>query len=249
MNVDSIAMAKACAKFFRRMNGKYNDPIHISYSVVSVDNRSIYTISTDYNWHLSYWEHDLNQTVSKRLSPGISFWQDKGAEHLALLSLHHISHKVDYTWISPQSHQVEIISLAGHHPLSSRETHQLASIRPLLAYEAHQLWQKNNVDALPYEPDILPLIPPDDFAEEPSHFRFGDITLTKREMSTIRQLLAFHSVKVIAWQHRCSESAEIKRIETIKKKIGCSGNRAVFFQLLRQYGITEACLDVYTTSL
>ncbi|SIO96901.1 hypothetical protein [Vibrio spartinae] len=247
MDVSSIEMAKACTQFGRLVSKIYDDAIHISYSVVSLDTREIYTLSTDYDWHLSYWDQGLNKTVGKRISPGLSSWRDKDEEYHHLLRKHRIPDKVDYTWLCPQ--RAEIVSLACRHQLTSQESHQLAVLRPYLAYHAHKLWLKHQVATLPYQSMPVSSDTPDTHMYDQNHFRFGDIVLTAKEVSTIRLLLSFHSPKEIAWQHHCSESAERKRIETIKRKINCTGNRATFFQLLHKHGILDACLDVYTTSL
>ncbi|SHG16653.1 hypothetical protein [Vibrio gazogenes] len=247
MDVSSIEMAKACTQFSRLISRIYDDAIHISYSVISLDTREIYTLSTDYDWHLSYWEQGLNGTVGQRMSPGLASWRDKDAEYHQLLDKYRIPDKVDYTWLCPQ--RAEIVSLACRHQLTSQESHQLAVLRPSLAYHAHKLWLKHQVATLPYQSVVVSSDTPDAHMYDQNHFRFGDIVLTAKEMSTIRLLLSFNSPKEIAWKHHCSESAERKRIDTIKRKIHCTGNRSTFFQLLHKHGILDACLDVYTTSL
>ncbi|MEI8631729.1 hypothetical protein P4S72_05725 [Vibrio sp. PP-XX7] len=69
-------------------------------------------------------------------------------------------------------------------------------------------------------------------------------------MSTIRHLLSLKTIKEIAWIHHCGEAAEKKRLETIKYKFGCENvSRSALFEMLKQHGVIDACLDVYTTSL
>lgn len=67
-------------------------------------------------------------------------------------------------------------------------------------------------------------------------------------MTTIHLILQLKSPKEIAWLNQCSESAERKRIEEIKRKLGCQGrSKSQFFETLIQYGIAQTCWEAFTT--
>ncbi len=40
----------------------WND-IGIHYTVINVDERNIYTLSSDYEWQLIYWHHDMDLSL------------------------------------------------------------------------------------------------------------------------------------------------------------------------------------------
>jgi DNA-binding CsgD family transcriptional regulator len=248
MDVSSAQMERACAHFKKSLSGITDNVIHVSYSLINQEKKSIYTLSTDYDWHLCYWDEDLHQSVSKRMIPGISVWAEKNQAHRELMERHHIPFKTDYT-ISSGSESSEILSIASQRCLTSREFHSLSLLRPLLSHQAHLLWQKNGVQSLPFQSIPLESEHALQLTAISPKFQFGHIILTEKEMSTIRALLSLKTIKEIAWLHQCSEAAEKKRVETIKQKLGCqNASRSALFQMLKKHGVIDACLDVYVTS-
>jgi len=242
-------MELSCCQFKKSLANMTDSILHVCYSQINSAQKTIRTLSTEYDWHLCYWDKNLQQSVSKRMTPGVSTWTRKNAEHKKLMKQYQVPFKTDYT-ICSSSGSSEIVSVASNKILSNKEIHSLAQLRPKLAHQANILWRKNDVLSLPFKGSPIEPEHAIEFTGIQPKFQFGNAVLTEKEMGTIRHLLSLKTIKEIAWIHQCCEAAEKKRLESIKQKFGCkNASRSALFQKLKEHGVIDACLDVYTTYL
>ncbi|MCL9783506.1 hypothetical protein M9194_18935 [Vibrio sp. S4M6] len=247
MDVTCANMEAACHEFRTLFKSLPTNVLHISFTTIEPSSQSLKTISSQYHWHVSYWEENLNLRVASRMKSGISDWQKKDRPHQSFLLHHNVPYKTDVTQVL--RNKVDILSIATKQPLGNYHQQQLLRAKSAVSFHANKLWRKHSVSALPLqsgnhcEPTQPLGIPLDQ-----EHFQFADIILTRKELSTIKMLLSLKSPKEIAWCHQCSESAERKRIDIIKRKLGCQGKpKSHLFNALTQYGIAQTCWDSYTT--
>lgn len=253
MDVRDLNMEMASKQFNEVISISDNRVIHLAFSRINIDNNLVNTISTDYEWHLMYWDSGLYRNIGSRMRSGITEWTAyRDDNHNSLMAQRGIKYKTDYTQLSPDNQCVDILSVATSAPLLPAEQHHLASLRPALAFKADTIWKHcqtkpisltQSIQSAPNTPHSLIQLSSDKDA-----FLFGDVCLSSKEMETIRQLLELKSIKEIAFFHHCSQQAERNRIEKIKAKFRCE-NRPLshMFQQLKLYGVTEACLHHCTT--
>lgn len=249
MDVRCLEMESACRDFNQLFIGQSSKILHVSFTTVEPQNQSLSTISSHYDWHVNYWAEKLNLRVSSRMKSGISEWVQKDKPHREFLSHHRVPFKTDLTRVLRD--KVEILSVATSEPLSVEEHQQFLQVKSAVAFYANKFWLQRQVPRLPFKANHS------DTSQSPTsakivikqtHCQFADVILTAKEMSTIKMLLSLKTPKEIAWCHQCSESAERKRIEDIKRKLGCTGKpKSKLFETFIQYGIAQACWESYTT--
>lgn len=249
MDVKDIRMEKACKKFISCLDFDERNVIHVSFSRINREQNRISTICTDYDWHLMYWNEDVYKSVSKRFTEGINVWDGLDHRHKEQLKKTRATQKVDITTGTGTS--IDILSVATKKLINERVVISLLSLKPKVTYLSEKIWREERPKKL-----ILPIStsPATSSGKENetsirldiSNHSFGNITFSEKEMQTIQLLLQLKSLKEIAWFHQCSNTAERKRIELIKQKLGCSGKSAsCLFEALKKYGITQACLSNY----
>ncbi|MBO1928596.1 hypothetical protein J4731_01195 [Providencia rettgeri] len=60
--------------------------IGIHYTVINVDERNIYTLSSDYEWQLIYWHHDMDLSLKERLFAGVQYWSNYSDAYQKILT-------------------------------------------------------------------------------------------------------------------------------------------------------------------
>lgn len=251
MNVANARMAchsqqlrKHCASYFDW------DNTDIAFSRIDTQIQSVLTLPSDYDWHLSYWDNNLDKQLNERLIPGIHTWTRYSPQHIQLLEKSDKKNiKIDIC--TRYDHFFDILSIQTSFPLTTPNLTQLLKIKGYLCAYATKIWKKNT-DGI-----MLPLRKPlssDDskpdqkYQHPQSRVQFGNIRLTEKEMFTIRCILSHRQIKEIAGLQQCSVTAEKKRLLNIKEKLGCTGQSAAnFFAQLKKHGITETCLDDFIT--
>ena len=247
MNVKEISMETACKKFKNHLEFDSDNVIHVAFSRINTTQNELFTVCTDYDWHLEYWSENIYKSVGKRCNQGINAW-DGGIDqhHQQVLKRIKATQKVDIT--THNNDYIDILSVASNQKLSERSTAILSSIKPQIAYLAENIWNTEKPSALhiPPTPTPTPICNEALITINTSQYSFGGLTFSEKEMETIQWLLQFKSLKEIAWIHRCSDTAERKRIESIKTKLNCAGQPAsCLFKALKKIGITQACLSNY----
>jgi len=251
MNVEEKSMESACRKFKKHLEFNSNNVIHVAFSRINTTQNKLLTVCTDYGWHLEYWSEEMYKSVGKRCNQGINVW-DGGIDqhHKQLLQRIKAAQKIDIT--TTNNEYIDILSLASNQKMTDRSTVSLSSLKPQIAYLAENIWDTEKPSSLQISTPT-PTPTPTPIGDETlltintSQCSFGGLIFSEKEMQTIQWLLQLKSLKEIAWIHRCSDTAERKRIESIKTKLNCSGQPASsLFNALKTVGITQACLSNYT---
>ena len=248
MNVEERNMEEACKKFKSHLGFNNRNVIHVAFSRIDTAQNKLLTICTDYSWHLEYWSEDMYKSVGKRCEEGVNVWNKIDEDHKQILKNINAEQKVDIT--TSNEEYIDILSLASNQPLSVRSILNLSSLKPQIGYLAQNIWhtEKPNYLNIP-APTLAPSTDEVLLNIDISQYSFGGLTFSEKEMQTIQWLLQLKSIKEIAWIHRCSETAERKRIESIKRKLNCSGKSSSYiFNALKKSGIAQACLSNYTMS-
>ena len=240
MNVEERNMEEACKKFKSHLGFNNRNVIHVAFSRIDTAQNKLLTICTDYNWHLEYWSEDMYKSVGKRCEEGVNVWNKIDEDHKQILKNINAEQKVDIT--TSNEEYIDILSLASNQPLSVRSILNLSSLKPQIGYLAQNIWhtEKPNYLNIP-APTLAPSTDEVLLNIDISQYSFGGLTFSEKEMQTIQWLLQLKSIKEIAWIHRCSETAERKRIESIKRKLNCSGKSSSYlFNALKKSGIAQA---------
>lgn len=191
----------------------------------------------------------MYKSVGKRCREGINIWNSIDEHHKELLKNISAIQKVD---ITTKNHgYIDILSLASNQPIRECSIVNLSSLKPRIGYLAEMIWSTEKPSTLDIPtPTPTPTPVSDDslLTINTSQYSFGGLTFSEKEMQTIQCLLQLKSLKEIAWIHRCSDTAERKRIESIKSKLNCSGQpTSCLFKALKKVGVTQACLSNYIT--
>ncbi len=248
MNVEERNMEEACKKFKSHLGFNNRNVIHVAFSRIDTVQNKLLTICTDYSWHLEYWSEDMYKSVGKRCGEGVNVWDKIDEDHKQILKKIHAEQKVDVT--TKNEEYIDILSLASNQPLSARSILNLSSLKPKIGFLAQNIWHMEKPSCLNIPtPKLAPVSDEALINIDISQYSFGGLTFSEKEMQTIQWLLQLKSIKEIAWTHRCSETAERKRIESIKRKLNCSGKSSSYlFNALKRSGIAQACLSNYTMS-
>lgn len=248
MNIYSEEIKQACAFFKKQLMQQKEDITHTFFSKLNIEKKTIYPISTDYDWLVEYWSSGLYKKIGQRTNTGIKSWNQMDDEHQQVLKNKNIKHKTDIT--DNYGNIVDIFSVATKRSLKDKDLLSLYAKKPIISSISSSIWCKFNIKPLPLErfecPTTLKAL---DIDVKHECFQFGKIKFTNKEMESIHWLLELNSLKEIAWKHQCSQTAERKRIDTIKAKLNCQGfSSSALFIALKENGITAACLKDYVMS-
>ncbi|MCW2257647.1 DNA-binding CsgD family transcriptional regulator [Providencia alcalifaciens] len=148
----------------------------------------------------------------------------------------------------------EITSINSKKNLSLSDMMAIYKYRPIIADYAHKIWSQDPKIVLPVRANIL--LSPDEMKNKDrtsselldshQYMRFGNIRFTRKEVITIKLFLSHCRVKEISAIQGCSEASEHKRIQRIKEKLNCPYvSSSGLFNVLKEQGITLACLDIF----
>ncbi|HEN3643911.1 TPA: hypothetical protein U5E29_004239 [Yersinia enterocolitica] len=227
----------------------WND-MDVNYARVDIANKRIFAMPSNYEWHLIYFDDDLDLLTSERLMPGIQHWNNYSPKFSAALSKSQKrGSKID---ICTQHDGVfEIITVSSKANLSFADMISIYKLKPIFADYAHRVWTRNQDIILPLREKIAPkkeikrvISSSEKVLEIHPYMRFGDVKFTRKEIITIRLLLSHRKVKEIAAIQGCSLTSEHKRIQRIKEKLNCQHHSfSGLFNALKEYGITLSCLE------
>ncbi|MDV5226682.1 hypothetical protein RZ760_012170 [Providencia rettgeri] len=252
MDVKNEKLEQMCI-CMRKVFSSYFDwnIIDINYSKIDTVSKEIFTISSDYEWVLMYWEHDLDLLLNERLTAGYQFWNNYSEIHSQVLSKKNDNLlKVDVCIRYDEFY--EIFSISSHGKLPIGHLMEIYQWRPIISDYIHCVWSKHKDIVFPlrapntwhttHEADEYSFN--DNLLDVHKFMRFGNVVFTQKEMLTIRLLLSQCKVKEISAIQGCSVDREQKRILNIKEKLGCSHMPpSRLFKQLKEKGITLACLD------
>ena len=242
LNVHNLDSERLCQNFADMFTHEGNNE-NISFSRIDIKKRKILTLSTQYSWHLEYWDSGLYQRLDERLHHGVHLWDTFSDEHRKIANnILHSANKIDVC--TRHKDYFELFSFTSSQYLSPALIMDLGQLKPKVSKVANQLWLNEKGISLPFfeheNNDMMKL--PRLKAENTNKIRFGDVILTPKEMATIHCLLELKSIKEIARFHHCSEANERKRINVIKEKFGCANLPLSFlFTALKLQGVTLKC--------
>ncbi|WP_145517402.1 hypothetical protein [Yersinia mollaretii] len=252
MDVGNILMESNIKNMRSVFNGYFDfNCMDINYSVIDLDKRVIFTLPSNYEWHLIYWHDDLDMHISERMQPGIQYWCDYSLFHAETLRKGtKRESKIDIC--TQHGNVFEIMSVNSNRKLSTAEMLAILKYKPVISDFASKLWKqkKQREVILPIREDIH-YLPQSTRGNEKvealnchPYMRFGSVVFTRKEMVTIRLLLSHHRIKEIAAYQGCSLSVERQRIHRIKEKMNCSHQSfSALFNALKLHGVTLSCLD------
>ncbi|MBS0055827.1 hypothetical protein [Yersinia sp. Marseille-Q3913] len=230
------------------------DKMDVNYSKVDLSDKCIFAMPSSYEWHLIYFDNDLDLLISERVVPGIQYWHDYSSKYSdVFLKNNKIGLKVD---ICTQYKNVfELLSINSKINLSHADMMTIFKWKPIIAYYAHRIWNQEQDIILPLREDIP--VPesilenynsnPDESLDRYPYMRFGNIFFTRKEIITIRLLLSNRKAKEISAIQRCSVTTENARIQRIKEKLSCKHDSLIeLIKTLKEHDITLSCLDRLT---
>ncbi|MBX9487190.1 helix-turn-helix transcriptional regulator [Yersinia enterocolitica] len=226
----------------------------VGHGAIDVVNKEIICMCSDYDWHLLFWNDELDLQIGKRLTPGIEPWHNYPDSYLNTLSkFKNKNLKTQINICTRHDSIFELTSLCSTGELSSKDMINFLKLKPTLSDYANQIWKtKNNQQeiSLPLRDNtIIDIIEPNDNNSDAldchPYMRFGNIRFTQKEIIAIRYLLSHRRVKEIAALQGCSATTIQTRINRIKEKLDCQNqSSAVLFKALKEHGVTLACLDI-----
>ncbi|WP_145520737.1 helix-turn-helix transcriptional regulator [Yersinia mollaretii] len=228
----------------------WND-MDITYGKVDLVNKCMYTIPSNYEWYLIYFDDDLDLLTSERIVPGIQYWKDYSSKFMgALLKNNKRETKVD---ICTQYGGVfELLSINSKRKLSFTDVMTIYKWKPIVSDYAHRVWKHTQDVILPLREKISiqksvvknPDSSVGELLDTQPFMRFGNVRFTRKEMITIRLLLSHRKVKEISAIQGCSITTEHSRIQRIKQKLDCEHHSSGgLFNALKDHGVTLSCLE------
>ena len=251
MDVKSNLMEKTVVKLRNTFCNYFDwNDIDVNYAKVDISNKKIFAMPSNYEWHLIYFDENLDLKTSERLTPGVQHWSNYSSQFSeALKKSHKKGSKVDIC--TQHNNMFEIITVHSINKLSFADMVTIYKWKPIIADYAHREWCKNQDVILPLRENItLParcqkvIHSSDELLDIHPYMRFGDIKFTQKEIITIRLLLSHRKVKEICAIQGCSLTSEHKRIQRIKEKLNCQNHSlGGLFNALKEKDITLSCLE------
>ncbi|WP_455433225.1 hypothetical protein [Yersinia aleksiciae] len=232
------------------------DDMDITYGELDLINKSVFTMPSDYEWYLTYYDSDLDLLTSERLVPGIQYWNNYSSKHAETL-LKNSKRGIKIDICTQHENVFEILSVNSKRKLSIADVMEIYKWKPVISYYARRIWNQNPDVILPLREEIP--IHEDIMDEEYNstnesydirpYIRFGNIQFTRKEIITIRLLLSHITIDEIYSIQRCSVAAEHARIQLIKEKLGCEHHSlGGLLNAFKEQGITLSCLEILTAS-
>ncbi|HDL7691791.1 TPA: hypothetical protein PXP18_001936 [Yersinia enterocolitica] len=251
MDVKNNLMEKTVINLRTTFSNYFNwNDMDVNYARVDIANKRIFAMPSNYEWHLIYFDDDLDLRTSERLILGIQHWSNYSPKFSAALSKSQKrGSKID---ICTQHDSVfEIITVSSKVNLSFADMISIYKWKPIIADYAHRVWTRNQDIILPLREKIPPKKQSkkvggssENLLEIHPYMRFGDIKFTRKEIITIRLLLSHRKVKEISAIQGCSLTSEHKRIQRIKEKLNCQHHSlSGLFNALKEHGVTLSCLE------
>ncbi|WP_145520738.1 hypothetical protein [Yersinia mollaretii] len=253
MDVKNNLMEKTILKLRNTFSAYFDwNSMEVNYAKVDVKNKSIFAMPSNYEWHLIYFDENLDLKTSERLTPGVQHWNNYSSKFSETLRKNNKrGSKVDVC--TQNSNTFEIITVNSINKLSFSDMVTIYKWKPIIADYAHREWRKNQDIVLPLRESItLPkncqkiIHSSDELLGIHPYMRFGDIKFTQKEIITIRLLLSHLKVKQICTIQGCSLTSEHKRIQRIKEKLNCKYHSlGGLFNALKEHGVTLSCLEAF----
>lgn len=242
MNVESIEM-EALSKNMRKDLFNYFDwdSFDVHYTVVDVDNKKIYALSSNYEWQLIYWHEDMDLNLDERLHVGIQYWKNYSNAYREILSkLDFKNKKIDFC--NRYNNVFEILSVNSFETVPSLDLLSLCKWRTVMASYAYEKWNEDGYFPIPIRQEINVIQNENSLKgikEVHDYIRFGNISFSNREILTIKLLLSHRSIKEISQIQGCTEAIETLRVENIKDKLKYKGEvNNKLFNVMEEHCIT-----------
>lgn len=242
MNVESIEM-EALSKNMKKDLFNYFDwdSFDIHYTVVDVDNKKLYALSSNYEWQLVYWHENMDLNLDERLHAGIQDWENYSYPYKTILSkLNFKNKKIDFC--SRYNNLFEILSVNSSEAVPSLDLLSLCQWRTVMANYAYEKWNGDGYVPMPIRQEINIIKNADSLKgvkEVSDYIRFGNLSFSNREVLTIKLLLSHRNVKEISQIQGCTEAIESSRIEKIKWKLKYEGEvNNKLFNVMAEHCIT-----------
>lgn len=252
MDVKNNVVEKNSLNFKKGFSSQFDwDNIDISYSEVNLTDESILVMPSSYEWHLTYFDADLDFLMSERVIPGAQYWNGYSSKYMETLSKNNKrASKVDIC--TQYGNVFELLSINSKYKLSFTDVMALYKCKPIISDYAHRVWKQSRDIILPLREKISiqksvvknPHGSMGELLDTQPFMRFGNIRFTRKEMITIRLLLSHRKVKEISAIQGCSITTEHIRIRRIKQKLNCEHHSSGgLFNALKEHGITLSCLE------
>lgn len=255
MDAGNILVEKCSLNLKRTFSHVFDwDKMDVSYVKVDLIDKFIFAMPSNYEWHLTYFDNDLDLQISERIVPGIQYWNDYSSKYSKVL-LRNKKRETKVDICTQYKNTFEILSINSKAKLSHADMMTIFKWKPIIAYYSNRVWSESLDNILPLREEII--IHKDSIEEEYDatdesvdicpYIRFGNIQFTRKEIVTIRLLLSYVKVDEISAIQRCSSTAEHTRIKLIKKKLNCKNNSPEeLLNKLNEHGVTLPCLDRIT---
>ncbi|MCU5775162.1 hypothetical protein N5923_23105 [Erwiniaceae bacterium BAC15a-03b] len=254
MEIHTLQQASASSKFRNIVSNSVDLSYYdISFSIIDTDSLSVVAVTSNYEWHLCYWGHDLDKGLNQRLITGVKTWRNYDINHANIFAKFFPERKTKIDICTRHGACYEIMSVSSGNELEFAQVVSLLRLKPAISAVAKNLCRKKQDElSLPLRAHKVESVAGKvtDFSRSnPDIWQFGHLTFTSLEMDTIRLLLMCRSMKEIAWLHQCSVKTEHNRLNNIKMKAGCPHHpNSSLFDILNRNGVTQACLETFTIS-
>lgn len=133
MNVESIEMEALSENMRKDLFNYFDwDGFDVHYTVVDVDNKKIYALSSNYEWQLIYWHEDMDLNLDERLHVGIQYWKNYSNAYREILSkLDFKNKKIDFC--NRYNNVFEILSVNSFEAVPSLDLLSLCKWRTVMA--------------------------------------------------------------------------------------------------------------------
>ncbi|ATG16079.1 hypothetical protein CO695_07155 [Providencia alcalifaciens] len=242
MNVESIEMEVLSRNMKKDLFYCFDWNIFdVHYTVVDVDNKKIYALSSDYEWQLTYWHEDMDLKLDERLHAGIQYWENYSDSYRKILSkLNFKNKKIDFC--SRYNNVFEILSINSFDTVPSLDLLSLCKWRTVMASYAYEKWNAHEYTSIPIRQEINIIKNENSLKgmkEISDYIRFGNLSFSNKEILTIKLLLSHRSIKEISQIQGCTEATENLRVEKIKWKLKYEGEvNNKFFNAMEEHCIT-----------
>ncbi|BEO64188.1 hypothetical protein SMQE30_46110 [Serratia marcescens] len=149
MHIDSIRQENVSKAFRTLTAGVFDlDKSDISLSYVDLTQKHIIAVTTNYEWHLNYWENNLDTQITQRLLPGIINWNKYDSTHQCTFKKFMPKRVCKIDICTKHNALYELLSVSADRELDLHEISMLLIEKPKISATARQVIRKQNINKL-----------------------------------------------------------------------------------------------------
>lgn len=217
---------------------------------IDLNEQTLMTIPTFYNWHCQYMEQDLDLEIASRLNVGTNYWNQSSRMFNSYKNFLGNADFYKADFVVKTNTGFELFAVASRNPFACKDYITINHYFRSLSYSASKIRKAQpniGVDLRAYQQVKTRFMENNPLTQKAidlpyAKSKFGDLILTAKEQQYVEYILFNLTHKEIAHKQDCSETAVRHVISNIKRKLGNEFMPSShMLAALKEKGVLEVC--------